>query len=56
MKHALKFGFFLGIAVLSLISIIRTALNQNLYAYDWYILGVSIIGMIILLLVGRNKK
>ncbi len=30
-------GFWLGIAVITLISIARTALHQTLYQYDWYI-------------------
>ncbi len=30
-------GFWSGIAVLTLISIARTALHQTLYQYDWYI-------------------
>ena len=47
-------GFWLGIAVITLVSIARTALHKNLYEYDGYILGVSIIVLIIILIL-RHK-
>jgi hypothetical protein len=34
------FGFWLGVVVITLIGIARTALHQNLSEYDWYILGL----------------
>jgi hypothetical protein len=43
-------GFWLGIAVLTLISIARTALNQTLYQYDWYILIFSIAMLTIIII------
>ena len=41
-------GFWLGVIVITLISIARTALYQTLYQYDWYILVFSVIVFIIL--------
>ena len=48
-------GFWLGIAVITLISIARTALHQTLYQYDWYILALSIIALIVALIL-RNRS
>ena len=48
-------GFWLGIAVITLISIARTALHQTLYQYDWYILTLSIIALIVALTL-RNRS
>jgi hypothetical protein len=41
-------GFWLGVIVITLISIARTALYQTLYLYDWYILVFSVIVLVIL--------
>jgi hypothetical protein len=50
-------GFWLGIAVITLISIARTALHQTLYQYDGYILALSIIVLIVaLILRTRSTK
>ena len=48
-------GFWLGVAVITLISIARTALQKNLYEYDWYILTLSIIVLIVALIL-RNRS
>jgi len=47
-------GFWSGITVITLISIARTALQKNLYAYDLYILTLSIIVLIIAVIL-RNR-
>ena len=48
-------GFWAGIAVITLISIARTALQKNLYEYDWYILILSIIVLVVALIL-RNRS
>lgn len=48
-------GFWLGIAVITVISIARTSLHQNLFEYDWYILTLSIIVLIVALIL-RNRS
>lgn len=49
-------GFWLGIAVLTLVSIARTALRQTLSQYDWYIVGFSIIALIATFIVREHSK
>jgi surface polysaccharide O-acyltransferase-like enzyme len=48
-------GFWSGIAVITLMSIARTVLHQTLYQYDWYILALSIIVLIVALIL-RNRS
>ena len=49
-------GFWVGVAiVIGLMIIARIATHQNLYQYDWYILGISIIVLIIALIL-RNRS
>ena len=48
-------GFWIGIAVLSLIGIARTALNQTLYQYDWLILVFSLV-MLLLTLIFKKRS
>ena len=48
-------GFWLGIAVLTLISIARTAIHQTLDQYNGYILALSIIVLIVALIL-RNRS
>ena len=49
-------GFWSGIAVLTLVSIARTALHQTLYHYDWYILDLSIIAVIAAFILRERLK
>ncbi len=48
--------FWSGIAVVTLISIARTALQKNLYEYDWYILTLSIIVLIIAVILRTRTR
>ena len=48
-------GFWLGVAVITLISIARTALHQTLYQYDWTILALSIIVLIVALILKKRS-
>ncbi len=48
-------GFWLGIAVITLISIARTALNQTLYQYDWFILVFSIIMLVLTVILKKRS-
>lgn len=40
-------GFWAGIGVLSLLDLIARGLSHTLYVYDWYILGVAVLAIII---------
>jgi hypothetical protein len=51
------FGVWLGIMVISLINVVLIVANHNQFLYDWYILGISIIVLIIItILRSRFKK
>jgi len=50
--------FWLGVAIISLINIALNLLHKNQLAYDLYILGVSIIVLIVftIILIKRKRK
>lgn len=48
--------FFLGVAVISLINIALILLHKNQLAYDFYILGVSILVLIIFTIILTKRK
>lgn len=48
--------FFLGVAVISLINIVLILRHKNQLAYDYYILGISIIIIIIFSIILNKKK
>jgi cell division protein FtsW (lipid II flippase) len=48
-------GFWLGIGVLTLVSIARTALHQTLYQYDWYIVTLTIIVLILVVILRKRS-
>jgi cytochrome oxidase assembly protein ShyY1 len=45
-----RIGFFSGVALISLINIALIATNQNQYLFDWYILGISIVIIVIMII------
>lgn len=49
-------GFWLGVAVISLINIALIVVNHNQFLYDWYILGVSTIALIVLTIMRSRSK
>jgi len=53
----LNLGFWLGVAVISLINIALIFINHDQFAFDWYILGVSIVALIVFIIIrGRLKR
>ncbi len=51
----LGMSFFVGIGFMSIVNIIKTALNQHPLVYDWIMLAVSIIIISVCLLLYRTK-
>jgi len=49
-------SFWLGVAIISLINIVLYLLHKNQLAYNLYILGVSIITLIIFTIILIKKK
>ena len=52
----LQTGFWLGVVVISLINIVLVARNQDQIAFDWYILTVSIILIIVFTIMRSLSK
>jgi len=50
------FGVWSGIMMISLINITLTAAHRNQFLYDWYILGVSIIVLIVITIMRNRSK
>ena len=50
------FGVWLGIMIISLINIALIVLNHNQFLYDLYILGVSIIVLIVITIMKNRSK
>lgn len=48
--------FWLGVAIISLINIALNLLHKNQFAYNLYILGVSIIVLIVFTIILTKKK
>ena len=48
-------SFFAGIGFMSIVNIIKTTLNQHPLAYDWIMLAVSIIIVIVCLILYLTK-
>lgn len=53
--NQLAIGFWCGVLVLSLIEILLIYLNHNVFAYDVYILVVSVIAIMIYIFM-RNRS
>ena len=49
-------SFFTGIGFMSIVNIIKTALNQHPIIYDWIMLAVSIIIISVCLLLYLTKR
>lgn len=53
----LHIGFWLGVAVISLINIALIIINHDQFAFDWYMIGVSIVILIVFTIIrGRLKR
>ena len=48
-------GFWLGVIVITLVSIGRTALKKNLHEYDGFILFLSILVLIVVVILRKRK-
>ena len=48
-------SFFLGIGLMSIVNIIKTIFNQHPLVYDWIMLAVSIIIIIVCLILYLTK-
>jgi len=49
-------GFWLGIMILSLVNIVMIVAHHNQFLYDWYILGVSIIVLMVIIIMRSRSK
>ncbi|VVB70807.1 Uncharacterised protein [uncultured archaeon] len=49
-------GFWVGVASISIINIGLILLNRNQLLYDFYILGISIIILIILIMISKKQQ
>jgi ribose/xylose/arabinose/galactoside ABC-type transport system permease subunit len=49
-------GVWIGIVIISLINLALIFANHNQFLYDWYILGVSIIVLIVFSLLRSRSK
>jgi hypothetical protein len=49
-------GVWSGILILSVVNIVLIVANRNQPLYDWYILGVSIIVLIVITLMRSRSK
>lgn len=49
-------SFFTGIGFMSVVNIIKTALNQHPLQYDWIMLAVSIIIIVVCLILYLTKS
>ena len=50
------FGVWLGILIISLVNVGLIVSDRNQVLYDWYILGVSIIVVILIILVKSRSE
>jgi hypothetical protein len=50
------FGVWLGIMVISLINVALIVVGHNQVLYDWYILGISIIVLIVIIIMRSRSK
>ncbi|MGD0534129.1 MAG: hypothetical protein ABR999_01630 [Methanoregula sp.] len=51
----LRIGFWSGIAVLSLVELALIELNHNVFAYDVYILAVSVVIIIVSIILRKRS-
>jgi hypothetical protein len=49
------FGFWCGVAVISLINIIKISLSRNSLSYDWWMLGISLVIIAVYLVLRWTK-
>ncbi len=49
-------GVWLGIMILSLVNITLIVVHHNQFLYDWYILGISIIVLIVIIIMKSRSK
>jgi len=50
-----RISFFAGVALLSLINIALVTANLNQYLFNWYILGISIIIIILMRIMTKRS-
>jgi hypothetical protein len=50
------FGVWLGIMIISLINVALVVVNHNQFLFDWYILGVSIIVLMVITIMRSRSK
>jgi len=52
----LTWGFWSGVAIISLINIALYLMHKNQLAYDLYILGISVIVLILIIILNKLLK